>query len=436
MPRSVAIRELARLAGCSVATVSLALRKSPRVAVATRLRVEDLAKEHGYRANPLVAKLMTEKRAARESGVPGGKPTLRTLAKAAGCSPTTASLALRGSPQVSVKSRERIQRLAERISYRPSVGEIARAVRRGNQRVRLECSNVIAYVNLFGNREAWWKIVTFRRIYSGLCARAAEVGCSVQEFCAAEPGMTGKRLSRILEASGIQGVVIGGAPSPDAQLQLDWPLFSPVAQGFSLLSPKLSCVAVDSGQCLRLAMREGRRLGYRRIGLYVFSEIDLRCRQDWSGAFLAYQMTLPRVERVPICPMNSSGKKPFKRWFDRNLPDLILTFDGRVVAWLNEWGLDVPEDVGVVNLSAHPTHLRPDQAMYAWAGVDGRFEQIGAAAFDLVLAQMLTNQRGLPQNPRNLLVEGQWVDGWTVRKRVPSLPVPRIRKQRSRGHTV
>jgi DNA-binding LacI/PurR family transcriptional regulator len=234
--------------------------------------------------------------------------------------------------------------------------------------------------------------------------------------------MTGKRLSRILQASGIQGVVIGGAPAPNARLRLDWPSFSPVAQGFSLASPKLSRVAVDSIQSLRLAMREGRRLGYRRIGLYVWSEIDLRCRQEWSGTFLAYQMTLPPEERVPICPMESHGEKPFKRWVNRCRPDLILTFDGRVVGWLHELGMHVPEEVGVVNLSVHPTQP-PDSPTYKWAGIDGRYEQIGAAAFDVVLAQMLTNQRGLPQNARNVLVEGEWVKGWTVRKMGQASPV-------------
>jgi LacI family transcriptional regulator len=59
------LRELAKSLNLSHATVSEALRGSPRVKVATRLRIEAAAEQLGYRRNPLASALMTELRRSR-----------------------------------------------------------------------------------------------------------------------------------------------------------------------------------------------------------------------------------------------------------------------------------------------------------------------------------------------------------------------------------
>src|SRR5581483_2410531 len=46
-------------------TVALALREHPRIPVATRRRVQQIAKNLGYRLNPLVAALMSSRRSGR-----------------------------------------------------------------------------------------------------------------------------------------------------------------------------------------------------------------------------------------------------------------------------------------------------------------------------------------------------------------------------------
>ena len=51
------IEHVANAAGVSVATVSRALRGLPNVAVATRARVEEVARELNYRADPAASRL-------------------------------------------------------------------------------------------------------------------------------------------------------------------------------------------------------------------------------------------------------------------------------------------------------------------------------------------------------------------------------------------
>ena len=50
--------DVARAAGVSKNTISLALRGSPRVAEETRRRIAETAEAMGYRLNPTVAHLM------------------------------------------------------------------------------------------------------------------------------------------------------------------------------------------------------------------------------------------------------------------------------------------------------------------------------------------------------------------------------------------
>lgn len=63
--RSCTMSDVARRAGVHVATVSRALRDDPRITPARRKKVQQAAAELGYRTNPLVAALMSARRAGQ-----------------------------------------------------------------------------------------------------------------------------------------------------------------------------------------------------------------------------------------------------------------------------------------------------------------------------------------------------------------------------------
>jgi LacI family transcriptional regulator len=65
MPTAPTIRSLARQLKLSVATISEALRNSPRVNAATRVKVQRAAKRAGYRVNPLLGAALSAVRRAR-----------------------------------------------------------------------------------------------------------------------------------------------------------------------------------------------------------------------------------------------------------------------------------------------------------------------------------------------------------------------------------
>ena len=67
MDSAPTIRMLAHAAGVSKATVSLALRDSPRIRPEVRRRIQQLATEAGYRPNALVANLLAQLRSSKTS---------------------------------------------------------------------------------------------------------------------------------------------------------------------------------------------------------------------------------------------------------------------------------------------------------------------------------------------------------------------------------
>ncbi len=69
--RPVVMRDIAEAAGVHVTTVSLALRNSPQLPEATRQRIQELAREMGYRPNPLVMALVQSRRMTASSHFQG-----------------------------------------------------------------------------------------------------------------------------------------------------------------------------------------------------------------------------------------------------------------------------------------------------------------------------------------------------------------------------
>lgn len=64
-PHYVSQRDIARAAGVSVSAVSLALRNHPKISAAKRLKIQQIAREMGYRSDPMVVQLMEHLRKTR-----------------------------------------------------------------------------------------------------------------------------------------------------------------------------------------------------------------------------------------------------------------------------------------------------------------------------------------------------------------------------------
>lgn len=82
----------------------------------------------------------------------------------------------------------------------------------------------------------------------------------------------------------------------------------------------------------------------------------------------------------------------------------------QVPGWLKKLGVGIPADLAL----AHPA-LGPD--VKEWSGVHMRGALHASHAVDLVTSQLLRNEKGLPREPKTVIIEGRWVDGKTAKPR-------------------
>jgi len=336
-------------------------------------------------------------------------PTIRQLAAKSGFSRTTVSLALRNSPLISAETRGRILRIAGEMGYRPDT-VVSNLM--GQLRIRRRERGVekLAYLTSWPTREGWRKHPGNRDYFLGVTERANELGYAIDEVWAREPRLTGKRLSKILDARAIRGIVIAPLLTPIGHLSLDWRHFAGAIISFTAIKPSLHRTSHSHYQGMALALRQLKYRGYRRIGLAMLSDQNKRVNQQWLASYLAHQYSLTGASRIP--PFLDAGWEigRFKAWMERHRPDAVVSNMPEPVYFLRDLGYGVPEEVGYASLD----RLEPDDP---WAGVDQLPKRVGAAATDLVAAQLRNHAFGIPECAKTVLIDGVWRDGPSLRSR-------------------
>lgn len=335
--------------------------------------------------------------------------SLRDIAAEAKVNRATVSRALRNHTSIPPETRHRIQEIARRLDYRvnPLVSTVMSHARsEGKERY----VGTLAYLTAWPTRNGWNSTATDHSYFAGASARAAQSNYRVEEFWLKEPRMTSRRMSDILQARGITGLILAPLPFPPARghLSLDLSRFAAVTLGYSVWRPNVDRVASHHGNNLVRAVRELRRLGYRRIGLALLEGLDERVDRNLVVSFQIMQQGMSAANRLPVMLIKAPGKRDFARWVRVHRPDAVVSFGGPAMQWLRDLGLSIPADVAYVELDL------PDTSG-ACAGINQHSEALAATAVDLLVAQLHRNELGVPTLPKLMLIEGTWVYGATVR---------------------
>ncbi len=341
---------------------------------------------------------------------PSPAPTLRAIAARAGLSVATVSLALREHASIPPRTRQRVQRLAAKMGYQidPEVAKLMAYLR---QRRRVRTTSALGLINLYGESTPWRRNPFLRRLHDAATQRAALFGYRLVDCWLTEPGMTPARMRDILIARGIEGLILMGAPQWSAALDFDLSRFACAAVGYSLRLP-LHRACQHQYQEMFTTLRHLEGLGYRRPGLMLTEDADQRTLHHWSAAYLSWQQAIPAAQRVPFLRAPRLDAPTFRRWFTAHRPGVVIAQSPSapvIRGWLEEAGAPVPATCGFADLDVDPT---PGSSC---SGIRQNYEQVAAAAVDLVVAQILRNEHGIPAFPKVVLIEGEWVDGDTTR---------------------
>lgn len=334
------------------------------------------------------------------------KPTLRSLAQLCGVSTSTVSRALAGHPNVRGALRARILEAARRSGYNRNqlVSTLMAHVRK--DRTRQFVGN-LAVLHIPSPQQPDLLPMQLE-IVRGAAGRAAELGFHLDVLQLGKDGAGAEAMGRMLRARGVLGVIFLQPNSNRSTDHFPWEHFASLHIDYNSPELRHHTVSLDHHFTLTTALYRLRDLGYRRAGLFITRFKDERLVHKWSAAFRSFQLNQGGIGHVPVFMRDSITKSDLLAWYRRHKPDLIIGHVDQATRWFAEEGIGIPQQLGYFNLNWNERTL-------PCTGLDLRPQLHGIVAVEALAAQIHLNERGLPADPRTVMISGRWVDGPTLR---------------------
>lgn len=338
---------------------------------------------------------------------------MQQVADAAGVSKSAVSLALRDDPRLALETRRRVQQIADQLGYRknPIVASLMSQLR-ASQTPRFQAN--FALINCSPNRQLF-DVPAFAEFRRGIRERADQNGYGVEEFWSEEPGVPLARLRQILHARSIKGVLVATAREARPLFLGHTEFFHEfcfASVGAERTDPPLPRAANNFFRTARSAVDAAFRLGYRRPGLVLDERVDVQVERRLSGGFAAaMQDRASQIAGAPAQPLiaPSLDAIEFARWIKAERPDVVLTDQTAVMEWARDLKVSVPEELGLI-------HLDWNVQLRDWAGMNQNGRLVGAAAADLLISQLVNNETGVPDHPKLVVIDSDFVGGPSVRE--------------------
>lgn len=337
--------------------------------------------------------------------------TMEDLARAAGVSQPTVSRALRGDPRISEETKRKVEAMAQRLGYRPDPTLSALMVYRSGKKPAGDHGK-IAIVNLtMDKRMDIQKHADLALKLRGVERQAHALGYSTEIFPLGPKPEEQRRLSRILYAQGIRGLIVSPQPKGFPLLSdFEWKHFSAVALGYSIESPLLNYVAQD--QRTELLYEKLRELGYRRIGFCIPVAREENYRYSKLGAYLKclFMDGIPSEQSPPFFYDRWDTLTP-EPWVKRHKFDAVMTtIVPEFSQALEGSNLANFHRLGVAALSIAVEEPGNKDV----TGIVENITNVGSAAVDLLHQLICHGKRGVPANRQAIILEGKWQRGITA----------------------
>jgi LacI family transcriptional regulator len=336
------------------------------------------------------------------------RPHLQQIADLLGVSKMTVSRALREGTSVAPELRTKIRETAARLSYRPDmrISRLMSEVRKSQQSTYRETLAFIWTHQTVKNAKTYFQVG-----FESARLRAENLGYRLDEFHVTEECLTGRALSRILHSRGIRGALIAppNDQRPHPHTWLEWKRFCCVLIGRSMANSGLSRVQHDHFSGTVLALRNLRRLHYKRIGLILAHAMDERSSRLVRAAFLSFHPASVRETEKLIFTNSTYDTKKLTKWINDNQPGAIITNFEDPFPTVEQITRVCPKNTGLVSLN-----WNSDQPEIA--GIMQQRSVLGEEAVDLLVRRLQQSRLGLDALAPTLLIPGSWVSGSSVQQ--------------------
>jgi len=360
-----------------------------------------------------------------------GRPsiTLSDVAKRAGVSTATVSLALRNSTKIQELTKERIRTIAAELGYTPDPS-LAKLM--SHLRLRRNSGITGTIIGLcFCNDDS----VHMKRYQEAAVRRAGELGYrfSMELIPHSDEGLERHRQS--IWNRGVEGLLFLPSRVPMAAQDLyPWEHYCVVSASANPQTPECNRVLVNWHNGIRRIREQLGERGFRRLGFVLNTSLDHLFKYLLSSAVgerlcaaepglvqpLFYlpsrgDLASPHVNpsfrtlvTEALHPTTRQALEPMETalvpWYRRSKPD-VLVFDSEDSA-----------SAGITQLRKSGVMLCPSCVLSRspgsfYAGMEMPHETVASTAID-VLGQMIQRGlRGIPEAPFEQLYRGKWIDG-------------------------
>lgn len=337
---------------------------------------------------------MTEKKSSHHISI-------RDLAKIAGVSRTTISLALRGSHEIGAATRARIVALARQHDYRshPAVNALMQQVGR---RRRVHDEEIIAFIR--SGRTPDEKAIGPLEVLEGAQQEAHRLGFRVEVFWAGYGGQHSERLARVLFQRGIRGVIWAAMPYPHPPIRFPWHQFVPIACTLSTDVPNLPVVRISHSKSMALALEKLSLMGAERIGVLLDYDMDHRQDFGWRLGVDLYRHRTRRKNVHCLILRNAPPEKRIRQWVKQKKLDTVIMMHDLFpkTAYLES-------EIARASLDVARTELGSIGGLYQ------NMSHIGEHAVRSLASRLYNDIPGLPEQAFHMVVNASFVEGESLR---------------------
>jgi LacI family transcriptional regulator len=325
------------------------------------------------------------------------------VALAAHVHKSTVSLALRNQPKLNTATRERIRKIAEELGYRPDpMLNLFNLHRRAL--VPPRPAGAIAFVSDLPNAAAFARSKRHEGIYAAAREEAKRLNFTVELFLVGPGQLSPARLSQVLLARGITGILLGALSPATRSLNIDWTRFCVFGIESMQMEPGVDNVSTDYCQAARLSLLHLWQRGARNVGFIVANDLGTEIEGQLRAGYL----------------VESYAKDPVRLSSFWRLDDQEEGFVERLIQWIDAGELDGIVGCGV-QVAGLAAKLHPDLvSRLAWVsigtsnvpstcpGVPALLGELGRRAVELLAMRLQINLRGLPANPATTFFPVEW----------------------------
>ena len=327
------------------------------------------------------------------------------VARLAGVNRATVSLALRGHRSIPPRTSAKIRRIADKLGYSPDPLLTALANYRHSIR-SATFHGTLAWLANTCEAHQWRNHASFSSYFTAARRRCLRYGYKLEVVDVGELKISWERAATLMGARGIQGVLLCPQPEPNTNLtSFPWERFSAVTFGYTLVRPRLHTVAAAHYCAVLTTIDQLRLRGYRRIGFTDRRSHDQRINHNMLAAYLAACQSHPELARIEPFMCEDWPGKGLHAWTERERIDALVSCDPEFHKRLPTQ----PFGVAIPMLFSSSTPM---------AGILERDEQIGETAADFLVSMVQRGETGVPGNPQQLLIEGTWLEGKSLRPSV------------------